>query len=474
MPVSRSEVSAFGLDHPIGIAVLGMGNVGTEVVRIIREHADDLRQRVGAPLVLRGVAVRRLDVDRGIPAELLTTDARSLVTRDDVDLVVEVMGGIDPARELIGTALRAGKSVVTANKALLADYTGELAAAAERSRADLYFEAAVAGAIPVVRPLIQSMSGDRVNRVVGIVNGTTNFILSAMDETGADYGETLAEATRLGYAEADPTADVEGYDAAAKVAILASLAFHTRVTAADVYREGISKITAEDLETAAAVGCTVKLLAICERVPGKLYSMNGSAGPSVVTQAASCAPVAAPLGAAEGGKDRISVRVYPALIPRKHPLSGVTGAFNAVVVEAENAGRLMFYGQGAGGAPTASAVMGDLVMAARNKFYGGRAPGESVYAELPIAPIGDTPTRYHVNLQVADRTGVLQVVAGEFAQHGVSISTVRQEGSDEGARLVVVTHHASESALADTVAALAELESVTSVTSVLRLEGTEE
>ncbi|PSR67142.1 homoserine dehydrogenase [Nocardia sp. MDA0666] len=461
---NRPRGGAFGIERPIGVAVLGMGNVGTEVVRILRDHADDLRSRVGAPVVLRGVAVRRLDVDRGIPAELLTTDAEALVARDDVDLVVEVMGGIDPARKLILAALNGGKSVVTANKALLADYTGELAAAAEGSRADLYFEAAVAGAIPVVRPLIQSMSGDRVNRVVGIVNGTTNFILSAMDETGADYTDTLAEATRLGYAEADPTADVEGYDAAAKAAILASLAFHTRVTAADVYREGISKITAEDLETAAAVGCTVKLLAICERMPGgERLSMDGSAVAALGDASSSSA-----------GKDRVSVRVYPALIPRRHPLSSVNGAFNAVVVEAENAGRLMFYGQGAGGAPTASAVMGDLVMAARNKFYGGRAPGESVYAELPIAPIGDIPTRYHVNLQVADRTGVLQAVSGKFAEHGVSISTVRQEGFDEGARLVVVTHHAPESALADTVAALAELESVTSVTSVLRLEGTEE
>ncbi|WP_431956032.1 homoserine dehydrogenase [Nocardia lijiangensis] len=444
--------STWGTDRPIGVAVLGMGNVGTEVVRILRDHADDLRSRVGAPVVLRGVAVRSLDKDRGLPAELLTTDADALVARDDVDLVVEVIGGIDPARRLILAALNAGKSVVTANKALLADYTGELAAAAERNRADLYFEAAVAGAIPVVRPLIQSLSGDRVNRVVGIVNGTTNFILSAMDETGADYSATLAEATRLGYAEADPTADVEGYDAAAKAAILASLAFHTRVTAADVFREGISKITAEDLETASAVNCTVKLLAICERVDA------GPGEPSV----------------AEGGKERVSVRVYPALIPRKHPLAAVSGAFNAVVVEAENAGRLMFYGQGAGGAPTASAVLGDLVMAARNKFFGGRAPGESVYAELPIAPIGDTPTRYHVNLQVEDVPGVLAKVAGEFAKHGVSISTVRQEGHGEGARLVVVTHHAVESALADTVSALAEMASVTSVTSVLRLEGTEE
>ncbi|MFJ9368168.1 homoserine dehydrogenase [Nocardia sp. NPDC101769] len=434
----------WGQNHPIGVAVLGMGTVGTEVVRIIRDHADDLRNRVGAPVVLRGVAVRDLSKDRGLPAELITTDAEALVTRDDVDIVVEVMGGIEPARDLIKSALTKGKSVITANKALLADYTGELAAAAESNRADLYFEAAVAGAIPVIRPLIQSLSGDRVNRVVGIVNGTTNFILSAMAETGADYSDVLAEATRLGYAEADPTADVEGYDAAAKAAILASVAFHTRVTSGDVYREGISKITSEDLETAAAVGCTVKLLAMAERVTG------------------------------DGGKEKISVRVYPALIPRKHPLAAVNGAFNAVVVEAENAGRLMFYGQGAGGAPTASAVMGDLVMAARNKFYGGRAPGESVYAELPIASIGDTPTRYHVNLQVADRTGVLEAVAGEFAKHSVSISTVRQEGHDVGARLVVVTHHAQESALADTVAALAELDSVTSVTSVLRLEGTEE
>ncbi|GAB0102222.1 homoserine dehydrogenase [Nocardia sp. JMUB6875] len=442
--MTENKNGVWGQDHPIGVAVLGMGTVGTEVVRIIRDHADDLCNRVGAPVVLRGVAVRDLNKDRGLPAELLTTDAENLVTRDDVDIVVEVMGGIEPARTLIGAALNAGKSVVTANKALLADYTGELAAAAENHRADLYFEAAVAGAIPVIRPLIQSLSGDRVNRVVGIVNGTTNFILSAMAETGANYADVLAEATRLGYAEADPTADVEGYDAAAKAAILASVAFHTRVTSGDVYREGISKITAEDLETAAAVGCTVKLLAMAERVSD------------------------------EDGKDKVSVRVYPALIPRKHPLAAVNGAFNAVVVEAENAGRLMFYGQGAGGAPTASAVMGDLVMAARNKFFGGRAPGESVYAELPIASIGDTPTRYHVNLQVADRTGVLEAVAGEFAKHHVSISTVRQEGQNEGARLVVVTHHAQESALADTVAALAELDSVTSVTSVLRLEGTEE
>lgn len=432
--------------RPIGVAVLGLGNVGAEVVRILRDNAADLAARVGAPVVLRGIAVRRKNVDRDVPADLLTTDAAALVARADVDIVVEVIGGIDPPRDLILSALNAGKSVVTANKALLADYTGELAEAAERNRADLYFEAAVAGAIPVVRPLIQSLAGDRVDRVIGIVNGTTNFILSAMDDTGADYAEMLAEATRLGYAEADPTADVEGYDAAAKAAILASLAFHTRVTAADVYREGISKITSDDLATAAGLGCTVKLLALCERVVDDI------------------------------GQERISVRVYPALVPHEHPLAVVNGAFNAVVVEAAAAGRLMFYGQGAGGAPTASAVMGDLVMAARNKFYGGRGPGESTYAKLPIAPFGDTPTRYHVNMTVADRPGVLAGVAGEFAKREVSISTVQQTGHGDsgGARLVVVTHRALESALAETVAALDGLEFVTAVTSVIRLEGTEE
>ena len=428
----------------IGVAVLGLGNVGSEVVRIIREQAEELEARVGAPLELRGVAVRRIGSDRGIPEELQTTDAESLVGRDDVDIVVEVIGGIELPRKLILSSLNSGKSVVTANKALLADHTGELAEAAEANSVDLYFEAAVAGAIPVIRPLTQSLAGDRVNKVAGIVNGTTNFILSAMDETGADYEETLAEAGRLGYAEADPTADVEGYDAAAKAAILASIAFHTRVTAADVYREGISTITSADLASAKALECTIKLLSICERI---------------VTPK---------------GKERISARVYPALVPLSHPLASVNGAFNAVVVEAENAGRLMFYGQGAGGAPTASAVMGDLVMAARNKVHGGRGPRESKYAKLKVAPMGDILTRYYVNMEVADQEGVLSAVAAEFAKHGVSISVVRQEGAGAGARLVVVTHVATDAALSETVAALNELEFVTAVTSVLRLEGTEQ
>ncbi|WP_092807591.1 homoserine dehydrogenase [Rhodococcus globerulus] len=428
----------------IGVAVLGLGNVGSEVVRIIREQAEELEARVGAPLELRGVAVRRIGSDRGIPEDMQTTDAESLVAREDVDIVVEVIGGIELPRKLILSSLNSGKSVVTANKALLADHTGELAEAAEANSVDLYFEAAVAGAIPVIRPLTQSLAGDRVNKVAGIVNGTTNFILSAMDETGADYEETLAEAGRLGYAEADPTADVEGYDAAAKAAILASIAFHTRVTAADVYREGISTITSADLASAKALDCTIKLLSICERI---------------VTPK---------------GKERISARVYPALVPLSHPLASVNGAFNAVVVEAENAGRLMFYGQGAGGAPTASAVMGDLVMAARNKVHGGRGPRESKYAKLKVAPMGDILTRYYVNMEVADKEGVLSAVAAEFAKHGVSISVVRQEGAGAGARLVVVTHVATDAALSETVAALNELEFVTAVTSVLRLEGTEQ
>ncbi|WP_278315313.1 homoserine dehydrogenase [Lolliginicoccus levis] len=442
--MSSEQASGMVPERTLGIAVLGLGNVGSEVVRLLSEHADDFQARVGARLELKGIAVRNVTPDRGVPIELLTDDPAALVARDDVDIVVEVFGGIEPVRTLILNSLNTGKSVVTANKALLADYTGELAAVADAADLDLYFEAAVAGAIPVVRPLMQSLAGDRVDRVVGIVNGTTNYILSAMGETGADYSEMLADARRLGYAEADPTADVEGYDAAAKAAILASIAFHTRVTASDVYREGISNITSEDLASAADLDCTIKLLAICERVID------------------------------DEGKQQVSARVYPALVPLEHPLAAVNGAFNAVVVEAEAAGRLMFYGQGAGGGPTASAVLGDLVSAARNKVHGGKGPDESIYAKLPILSIGSTPTRYYVRMEVADRTGVLAAVAQEFANHGVSISTVRQTGSEEAASLVVVTHRASDDSLSKTVAALQGREFVHAVTSVIRLEGTSE
>ncbi len=438
----------FGDDRPVGVAVLGLGNVGSQVVRIINESAGDLAARIGAPLVLRGVAVRHVADDRGVPLELLTDNVEELVTRADVDIVIELMGPVEPARKAILSALEHGKSVVTANKALLAIATGELAQAAENGNVDLYFEAAVAGAIPVIRPLTQSLAGDTVLSVAGIVNGTTNYILSEMDSTGADYDSALADASALGYAEADPTADVEGYDAAAKAAILASIAFHTRVTADDVYREGITKISPDDFTSARALGCTIKLLSICERV---------------IT---------------DEGQERVSARVYPALVPLSHPLATVNGAFNAVVVEAEAAGRLMFYGQGAGGAPTASAVTGDLVMAARNRVLGSRGPRESKYAQLPVAPMGFISTRYYVSMFVADRAGVLSSVAAEFAKREVSIAEVRQEGVADsdgqrvGARIVVVTHQATDAALSETVAALADLDVVQQVSSVLRLEGT--
>ncbi|RFD24213.1 homoserine dehydrogenase [Mycobacterium uberis] len=437
-----------GNEKPVGVAVLGLGNVGSEVVRIIEGSVDDLAARIGAPLVLRGIGVRRVAADRNVPVGLLTDNIEALVSREDVDIVVEVMGPVEPSRKAILSALEHGKSVVTANKALLATSTGELAQAAESAHVDLYFEAAVAGAIPVIRPLTQSLAGDTVLRVAGIVNGTTNYILSAMDSTGVDYGSALADASALGYTEADPTADVEGYDAAAKAAILASIAFHTRVTAADVHREGITKITPADFVSARALGCTIKLLSICERIT------------------------------ADDGQQRVSARVYPALVPMSHPLATVSGVFNAVVVEAEAAGRLMFYGQGAGGAPTASAVTGDLVMAARNRVLGSRGPKESKYAQLSVAPMGFILTRYYVSMNVADKPGVLFSVAAEFAKREVSIAEVRQEGVVDdggrrvGARIVVVTHSAADAALSETVDALAGLEVVQGVTSVLRLEGT--
>jgi homoserine dehydrogenase len=440
----------FGEQKSVGVAVLGLGNVGSEVVRIIEDSAEDLAARIGAPLALRGIGVRRVAADRGVPVELLTDNIEELVSRDDVDIVVELMGPVDPARKAILSALENGKSVVTANKALLSVSTGELAQAAESAHADLYFEAAVAGAIPVIRPLTQSLAGDTVLRVAGIVNGTTNYILTEMASTGADYETALADASALGYAEADPTADVEGYDAAAKAAILASIAFHTRVTAADVYREGITKITPADFASARALGCTIKLLSICERVTD------------------------------DAGQQRVSARVYPALVPLKHPLAAVNGAFNAVVVEAKAAGRLMFYGQGAGGAPTASAVTGDLVMAARNRVMRSRGPRESRYAKLPVLPIGMIWTRYYVNMYVADEPGVLSLLAAEFAKRDVSIAEMRQEGvADEGgqrvaARIVVITHRATDAALSETVAALEDLDVVQRVASVLRLEGNSE
>jgi len=428
--------------RPLRVALLGCGVVGRQVMRLLTEQAADLAARVGAPLELAGVAVRRPQRHPDVPPELLTTDAQGLVERPDVDLVVEVIGGIEPARTLLLAAMKTGKSVVTANKALLAEDGATLHAAARESTVDLYYEASVAGAIPLLRPLRESLAGDRISRVMGIVNGTTNYILSRMDSTGAGFGDALEEATALGYAEADPTADVDGFDAAAKAAILAGLAFHTRVTAADVHREGIADVTAADVASARAVGCTVKLLAICDR------------------------------GVGADGAESVGVRVHPAMIPRGHPLAAVGDAYNAVFVEGEAAGQLMFYGRGAGGAPTASAVLGDLVAVARNRLSGARGAGESAYADLRLRPMGETATRYHISLDVADRPGVLAAVAHAFAAHGVSISTVRQEGrGDDDATLVLVTHLAPDAALSSTVDDLRRLEFVRRVASVMRVEG---
>ncbi|GAB1327555.1 homoserine dehydrogenase [Streptomyces sennicomposti] len=444
--------------RPLKVALLGCGVVGSEVARIMTTHAADLAARIGAPVELAGVAVRRpAKVREGIDPALVTTDATALVKRGDIDVVVEVIGGIEPARTLITTAFEHGASVVSANKALLAQDGAALHAAADEHGRDLYYEAAVAGAIPLIRPLRESLAGDKVNRVLGIVNGTTNFILDKMDSTGAGYQEALDEATALGYAEADPTADVEGFDAAAKAAILAGIAFHTRVRLDDVYREGMTEVTAADFASAKEMGCTIKLLAICER-------------------------------AADGAS--VTARVHPAMIPLSHPLASVRGAYNAVFVESEAAGRLMFYGPGAGGSPTASAVLGDLVAVCRNRLSGTTGPGESAYAALPVSPMGDVVTRYHISLDVADKPGVLAQVATVFAEHGVSIDTVRQQGRNQSsgdavavvqggggrreggeASLVVVTHRASDAALTGTVEALRSLDTVRGVASIMRVEG---
>lgn len=425
---------------PLRVALLGCGSVGSQVARLLREQAHALAVRVGSELELVGIAVRRPNRPRadGIDPGLLTADAMDLATRPDVDIVVEVIGGVEPARSLLLAAMKVGKSVVTANKALLADCGAEIHGAAREHRADLYYEAAVAGAIPLLRPLRESLAGDAVRRVLGIVNGTTNYVLDRMDSCGTGFADALREAQELGYAEADPTADVEGFDAAAKAAILASLAFHTQVTAADVHREGITEVTVSDIASARDMRRVVKLLAICER--------------------------------SDGG---VSVRVHPAMIPRSHPLGAVGGAYNAVFVEAEFAGRLMFYGPGAGGTPTASAVLGDVVAVARNRLAGTWGPEASAYAGLPVLPMGEAVTRYHVALDVADRPGVLASIAEAYARHGVSIKSVRQEGQGDDAQLVIVTHEARDAALAATVDDLEALHVVRAVASVMRVEGEE-
>jgi len=430
------------------VAVLGGGTVGAEVAHRLLEGAEELGSRSGAGLSLVGVAVRNLDAVRtpAIPQELLTTDAQSLIVQ--ADIVVELMGGIEPARTLILEALGSGADVVTANKALLAEHGPELFDAAARVGAQLYYEAAVAAAIPIIRPLRDSLAGDKVNKIMGIVNGTTNFILDRMDTEGLSFESALAEATELGYAEADPTADIEGYDAAQKACILSSLAFHTAVPLSDVYREGITAVDAAQMDAAKKSGHVIKLLAICER---RLDP--------------------------ETGEEGVSTRVHPTLIPRTHPLASAHGANNAVYVEAEAAGPLMFYGAGAGGAETASAVLGDVVSAARRHVAGGPGVGESTHADLPSFPLERVESRLNISLVVKDEPGVLATIAGVFSEHDVSVETFHQSPSDDPAgesgtaTLVIQTHSALEAQGKETVKALKANPAVVGVTNVLRVEG---
>ena len=423
--------------RPIRIGLLGAGSVGSQVARLLIENQAELAKRVGAELSLTGIAVRNKDSKRNadLPKDLITTDAESVILASDI--VIELIGGIEPAKSWVIKALNSGADVITANKALIAAHGPELFELADQLGAQLYFEAAVAGAIPIIRPLRESLAGDRIQRVMGIVNGTTNFILDRMESTGADFNEALQEATELGYAEADPTADIEGYDAASKAAILASLAFHSEVPVSKVHREGISTVTAMQIETARQAGYAVKLLAICERVGEGLVA-----------------------------------RVHPTLIPLEHPLAAVRGAYNAVFVEAESAGRLMFYGAGAGGPETASAVLGDLVSAAKRHLAGGPGLADSTHANLEALPVQYVSTRFQITLEVADRAGVLAKIASIFADHGVSVETVQQSvASNKAALLTIMTHEALEKDLESVVESLSKDDSVVSVSSVIRVEG---
>ncbi len=424
----------------VHVGLLGCGHVGSALVRLITENAGEIEARTGVRLEVTRVAVRNLARERDValPASVFTHDGAAVVTADDVDVVVEVIGGIEPAREHIIEALKAGKPVVTANKELLANVGRELFATAEGAGVDLLFEASVAGGIPLIRPLRESLAGDRIRRVMGIVNGTTNFILSRMSESGASFSDALAEAQTLGFAERDPTADVEGFDAAAKAAIIASIAFGARVVAGDVYREGISELTIAEISSAAGLGYAVKLLAVAEETP-----------------------------------DGIAVRVHPTMIPVAHPLASVRDSFNALFIEADAVGELMFYGRGAGGAPTASAVLGDVIDAAKNLVSGARGATVGTLARKPIRPIDEVESQFYLQLEVADQPGVLAGIAEQFGAHGVSIKSMQQAGIGDEARLIFITHRAREADLRATIQSLRDVASVHKVGSVLRVMGDE-
>jgi homoserine dehydrogenase len=424
-------------DKPVRIGMLGCGVVGSSVARLLLADSAELSTRAGVKIELSRIAVRTIKPYEGINPALFTTDPFSIVNDPEIDLVIEVIGGIEPARELIMTAIENHKSVVTANKALLASHGAEMFTAAYAKGEDIYYEASVAGAIPIIRPMRDSLAGDFVTRLMGIVNGTTNYILTKMHEDNREFADVLKEAQALGYAEADPTADVEGFDAAAKAAILSGLAFHTRVTVDDVYREGISKITLEDVNIAKSMDHVIKLLAIAELTPA----------------------------------DEISVRVHPVMLHKSHPLASVRDAYNAVFVEAESAGSLMFYGRGAGGAPTASAILGDVVAVARHIALNSVGQRETDYADRDIAPIESTKTKFLIRLEVADKAGVLAAIATTFANHGVSIQTVNQAGRNNDAEVTIVTHLATEGELKATVASLTAMDMVNKISSVIRVEG---
>lgn len=448
--VGQQPYTVAGVKRSVNIGVLGCGNVGAALISLVAERADDIEARTGLRLEVTRVAVRSLSKERDVslPAKVFTTDAHDVVSDDDVDLVVEVIGGIEPARELILDSLAAGKAVVTANKELLANHCVELFAASDDAGVDLLFEAAVAGGIPLIRPLRESLVGEDVSRVMGIVNGTTNYILTKMTEEGWSYSEALAEAQSLGYAERDPTADVEGFDAGAKAAIIATIAFGQKVVAGDVSHEGISGITSTDIDFARRLGYQIKLLALCDRMD------DGS----------------------------VAVRVHPTMVPDQHPLASVRDSFNAVFVEGDAVGELMFFGRGAGGLPTASAVLGDVVDAAANLAKATHASLGS-FAKAKIRSIDDLHYRYYINLEVADRPGVLATVAGLFGSHGVSIRSMEQQSLDDlpvggqasggQARLIFITHEAKESDVRATLAELRGLDAVTAVGSVLRVIGSD-
>jgi homoserine dehydrogenase len=428
-------------DGVVRVGLLGCGNVGAALVRLLEVNADLIAQRTGVRVEVGRVAVHNLAKDRDVELAdgVLTHDADAVVGDPSIDVVVEVIGGVEPARSLILTALKGGKPVVTANKELLANFGAELFEAAETAGVDLLFEASVAGGIPLMRPLRESLAGERIQRVMGIVNGTTNYVLTRMTEEGSSFAEAVAEAQELGFAERDPTADVEGFDAAAKAAIIASIAFGARVVAGDVYREGITNVTADDIQAAAELGYVVKLLAVADEHDGA-----------------------------------VGARVHPAMVPTEHPLASVRGSFNAVFIEGEAVGQLMLLGRGAGGAPTASAVLGDLVDAAKNLHSGARGATIGNLARRPIRPIDETASQFYISLDAADRPGVLAAIAGVFGKHDVSIQSMQQKGQGDEARLIFVTHLAREAALSATIHEVRDLDVVERVGSVLRVVGGEE